>query len=216
MTRDPEEALANSVEIHNAIRAAVAHERAALNHEDKYEQQMKAAGASMYAAFATALKLTEDYQGRQIDDSAVLRIYRGTKPRRWWDAHLAAAKGGDREYAGRLIQWHIDPDQARRRRAQHAIACDAVNKRVAKQRTNAAHGSYKNPKIVKTEPRTEDMRALAEEPQVEVAAAKVTLEDLLGEVNRLQSAARKVEAGHRGEAMEAVRAAARELERWIP
>lgn len=221
------------------IRAAVAHERAAAGHEDKYENQMKAAGASMYAAFAAAAKAAPEHQGRKIDDKALLRLYKGTAPRPWWDAALAAAKlttgsgKADRDHAKRLIQWHVDLDGARARRAQHAIACVSGRKKLSKERTSAARGSRETPKQSPAAPSTAAMRAIA--PSAGASAAggfgagpeegdrewsyeydMVTLEDLLGEVARLQIAAKKVEAGHRADALAAVRHAARQIERYVP
>lgn len=207
-------------EILSAIRAAAANERAAAGHEDKYENQMKAAGANMFHAFTLAIRSAPVYKGRKLDDAAVLRIYKSTSPRQWWDEHLAAAKfvdgrgKADREHAARLIQWHVDLEGARARRAKHALSCVSTRKRVEKQRGVASYGSRENRKSA---PSTEEMRELAAGQGEENAAETViSVEDLLGEVNRLSSAAKKVEPAHRAEALEAVRQAARQIERYVP
>lgn len=217
---------ATHAEIITAIRAAAAHERAASSHEDKYENQMKSAGASMFAAFTLAIRQAPVYLGRRLDDGAVLRIYKSTSPRPWWDEHLAAAKlvdgkgRPDREHAKRLIQWHVDLDGARARRAQHSLKVMASRKRVAAERTSAARGSTVTPK---SEPVTAEMRELAQELGygadalgVEDTTPPVSVNDLLGEINRMSAAVRKVEAAHRGEALEKLRAVAREIERYVP
>lgn len=134
--------------ITQSIRAAAAHEAAAGRHDERYEQQMKAAGASMYAAFCAALRAAPEFQGRQISDRTVLNIYQSPKPRPWWDKELAAArliakdgKTADRERAARLIQWHVDPAGAAARRAKHALTLAAGRKRLEKQGSGPAHGS---------------------------------------------------------------------------
>ena len=198
------------------IRAAIAHERAAAGHEDKYENQMKSAGASMYAAFVAAVRGSEEHKGRKIDEKAILRLYKSTAPRPWWDEALAAAKlvdgrgKADREHAKRLIQWHVDLDGARQRRAQHALSCVKGRKSLSRQGSTASRGSREHPKQA---PSTEEMRTLT---AGEENSATVTLEDLLGEVARLQVAAKRVEAEHRSDALAAVRGAAREIERYVP
>lgn len=134
-------------EITQSIRAAAAHEAAATRHDERYEQQMKSAGASMYAAFTAALRSTPEYHGRQITDRTVLNLYQSSKPRPWWDKELLAAgvqaKHGqpDRERASRLIQWHVDPTAAQSRRAKHALTLAAGRKRLEKQGAGAAHGA---------------------------------------------------------------------------
>jgi hypothetical protein len=136
-----------SAEIVQFLRQATAHEDAAARHDGRYEAQMKAAGASAYAAFCLALKAAPDFQGRQITDQAVLRIYQSPKPRPWWDEHLKAArledKAGkaDRERAARLIQWHVDPDGATQRRAQHTLRLVAGRKKLSKQQSGLTHGA---------------------------------------------------------------------------
>jgi hypothetical protein len=134
-------------DLQQAIRAALAHERAASSHEDKYEQQMKSAGASMYAAFTAALRACDEFRGRQISDRTILNVYQSPKPRPWWDDELAAAGvkredgRADRERAARLIQWHVDPDAARARRAKHVLASASARKKLTDQRATAARGA---------------------------------------------------------------------------
>ena len=221
--------------IQQAIRQAAAHEDAAGRHEDKYEQQMKAAGASMYEAFVLALRGAEEFQGRQIDDKAILRIYQSTKPRKWWDAQLIAAglrstrgdatKGhADRERATRLIQWHVDPLAAQGRRAQHALKEAARRKTLDKQGRGKTHGARVAPKSQAREAAHAERvtqaanaaahagRTLPEEHEpVETAA---TLDDLLREVNRLSSAAKRVPADQRATVREILVVTAREVERY--
>lgn len=208
-------------DITTAIRQALASERAAASHEDKYENQMKSAGASMYAAFTLALRAAPEYQGRKLDEKAILRIYKSTAPRKWWDEALAAAKvttkdgKADRDHAKRLLQWHVDPEGARARRAQHALSCVSSRKRVAAKRTAAARGSRETPKA----PTTAEMREIAVSPALGAGYAAdqvVSIEDLLGECSRLSSAAKKVEPLHRAEALEKLRVTAREIERYVP
>lgn len=205
------------------IRQASAHETAATRHEDRYEQQMKAAGASMYQAFCVALRASEQYHGRKIDDKAVLRIYQSTAPRKWWDEHLAAAKYPGREEAKRLIQWHVDPAGAAARRAQHTIRTLAGKKRLAAQRTAATQGAPVRPKREEvhsariTEANTTAALAGRELPrgaeaEKEHAAPAATMEDLLGELNRLSAAVRRVKAGERDAVLEILRVTAREVE----
>lgn len=206
----------NAVDITTAIRSAVAHERAAAAHEDRYANQMKAAGASMYHAFTLALKGVEEFKGRKLDDKAIERIYKSTKPRPWWDAALAAAKfldgkqRADRDHALRLIQWHLDPEGAYARRLQNSVKAVASRKRAA---TSGLTSTRKQAASAPAAPATEEMRALTENSAPERTP---TVEDLLGEVNRISSAARKVEPANRGEALEALRTAARNLERYVP
>lgn len=211
-------ATANAADIQNCIRAALANERAAAGHEDKYSNQMRSAGANMFHAFTLALKTAPEYVGRKIDDKAVLRIYKSTAPRKWWDEHLRHAKfldgkgRPDRDHAARLLQWHVDPEGAQKRRAKHVMQVVASRKKVDKQRTQAARGS-----TLTHEPMTDEMRELAAEldatPRSEPS---VSTQDLLGECNRLQSAAKKVDPSHRGTALEILRVTAREIERYIP
>lgn len=211
---------ANAADIQTAIRSAAAHERAAAGHEDKYANQMRSAGASMFHAFTLALKAAPEFQGRKVDDKTVLKFYKSTQPRKWWDEHLRHAKfldgkgKPDRDHAKRLLQWHIDPEGAQRRRAQHAMQVVASRKKVATQRTRAARGSTLTP-----EPMTEEMRELAAELEAgDKARAEPTVstQDLLGECNRLQSAAKKVDPAHRAAALEVLRVTAREIERYVP
>lgn len=207
------------------IRQAAAHETAATRHEDRYEQQMKSAGASMYQAFSIALRASEQFQGRKIDDKAVLRIYQSTAPRKWWDAHLAAAKYPSRDEAKRLIQWHVDPAGAQARRAQHVLSVVASRKKLEKQRGAETRGSTLTPKPVReaahsariTEANVTAALAGRELSQKEALLgtenAAATVEDLLGELNRLSAAVRRVKAGERDAVLEILRVTAREVER---
>jgi hypothetical protein len=209
------------------IRQAAAHETAATRHEDRYEQQMKSAGASMYQAFCIALRASEQFHGRKIDDKAVLRIYQSTAPRKWWDEHLKAAKYPSRDEAKRLIQWHVDPAGAQARRAQHVLSVVASRKKLEKQRGAETRGSTLTPKPAMSEAKHAERitegnvkaalagrelpRAVAEE---EHAAPVATREDLLGEVNRISAAVRKVRELQRDAVLEILRVTAREIERF--
>jgi hypothetical protein len=217
--------------IQQHIRQAAAHEDAAGRHEDKYEQQMKSAGASMYEAFVLALRAAEEFKGRQIDDKAILRIYQSTKPRPWWDEQLKAAKliaangKADRERSTRLIQWHVDPNAAQGRRAQHALKEAARRKTLDKQGRGKTHGARVDRKRSQaTEAKhsarvTEAAQTAAlggrELPEGDAPAPKMGLDDLLREVNRLSSAVRKVKPEHREEVCSMLVAAARDVERYI-
>lgn len=217
-------------DILTGIRSALASEDAAARHEGRYEAQMKSAGASMYIAFCEALRASEEFQGRKIDDKAILRLYASNKARPWWDEALKAAKAvnakgdADRDRAMRLIQWHVDPGAALARRAQHTISVLASSKRLDRKRTSESRGSM-----------TRDRAPTAREAQLVVKAAANTahsgrelpgagpveaeardLQDLLGEVNRLSSAVRKVPAAHRAAAFEILKVTAREIERYVP
>lgn len=222
------------------IKQAAAHEDAAGRHVEKYEGQMKAAGASMYAAFQMAAKDAPELQGRKIDDAAITRLYQSSKPRPWWDKALVAAgitakgaKGvGDRERAARLIQWHVDPEAAKSRSAQRQIQQAAAQRALRARRSAAAaeqtRGMTSSHKI-KAGPSTAAMReihvagqaaALAGRGLQVVAggkqagdhAAASSLEDLLAEVNRIQSAVRKVKPDDRTAVFEILRVTAREIE----
>lgn len=217
--------MSESVDITNAIRAAVAHERAASGHADKYEQQMKSAGANMFHAFVLSAKGAPEHAGRKLDDKALLRLYKSTARRTWWDASLAAARltdaagKADRGHAKRLIQWYVDLEGARRARAQHAASCVAQRKKVDKQQVAAARSSRETTKA----PTTAEMRELRDAAVMREAAdqgifaadVSVTVEDLLGECSRLQSAVKKVDQAHRADALEILKVTAREIERHV-
>ena len=219
--------------IHQLIRAAAAHEDAASRHEDKYEQQMKSAGASMYQAFTLALAAAPEFQGRRLDEKAVLRIYQSTRPRQWWDAELVAARllagpaGGqkaDRERAKRLIQWHVDPAGAASRRAQHALK-EAARRKSLNAKSNArAQGARVPPKSEAREARhAAKVTAAAQDAAVGHRGLDadlkqimdVPLDDLMREVSRMGSAVKRVPAEHRGTVREALVVTAREVERYI-
>jgi hypothetical protein len=113
-----------------------------------YEMKMKSAGAAVYEAWGLAVRSQPEYQGRKIDDKALVRIYESTKARPWWDKHLQVVKvegkPADREWAKRTLQWHLDPDAARARRAQALVRSEAHHRRV-KEAASAARprpGSY--------------------------------------------------------------------------
>ncbi len=157
-------------DVTQAIRAAAAHEAAATRHEERYELQMKSAGASMYAAFAAALRACDEFKGRQITDRTILNIYQSPKPRPWWDKELAAARltvgkdgKADRERAARLIQWHVDPAAAAARRAKHALTLAAGRKRLEKQAPARAHGSRAPRAAAPTRAQADRVKAAAED-----------------------------------------------------
>jgi hypothetical protein len=221
-------------EILQLIRSAAGHEDTAGRHEDKHEQQMKSAGASMYAAFALALKAAPEYQGRKIDEKAIQRIYQSTKPRPWWDAHLLAAKltvgvKADRERAARLIQWHLDPVAASARRAQRALQDAARRKKLDKQRSVATHGPRTARKAATVERREAAHAARITEAAHEAVAGGrapgaaqenaaeevLGIDDLLREVNRIGVAAKRVAPKQRGAVRETLVVTAREIERYV-
>jgi len=109
-------------EIVQDIKQARAHARAAEDHDGKSENNLKSAAASMYAGFTKALLEQPKYG--QVTEKQMLTIYKSTTPRPWWDAYLKAggyitkAGNADREGAMRLIQEHIDPKAAIRRRIE--------------------------------------------------------------------------------------------------
>lgn len=148
-------------QIHLALRTAAGHARAAndaMSAADKtYEMKMKSAGAALYEAWGLAVRAQPDFQGRKIDDKALVRIYESTKARPWWDKHLATikvdGKPADREWAKRTMQWHLDPDAARARRAQAVVRSTAHHKRVKEA---AARGA-RTPQA-RSEPTTGEMR----------------------------------------------------------
>lgn len=214
-------------EITNGIRSALASEEAAGRHEDRYDAQMKSAGASMYAAFSVALRASDEFQGRKIDDKAILRVYGSNKPRPWWDHHLKEAKAvtskgaADRDRAKRLIQWHIDPAAALERRAKGQIQQLASQKRLNRQRNSDSRGMNSRP----SEPTAREARIVVEAAANAAHAGRelpgpdepvVTLEDLLGESSRINSAVRKILAANRGSAMTILRQCARQLELHVP
>jgi hypothetical protein len=152
-------------QIHLALRTAAGHARAAhdaMSAADKtYEMKMKSAGAAVYEAWELAVRSLPEYQGRKIDDKALVRIYEGTTPRQWWDKHLSTikvdGKPADREWAKRTLQWHLDPDAARARRAQAVVRSAAHHRRVkeaAEARPRHSGGS--------NAPSTAEMKAVAE------------------------------------------------------
>lgn len=219
-------------QIHQLIRAAAAHEDAAGRHEDKYEQQMKSAGASMYEAFVLALRGAEEFRGRQIDDKAILRIYQSTRPRPWWDEHLkavgllAAPGRADRERATRMIQWHVDVNAAKGRRAEHALRLVAQRKKEARQGVGKTHGAreHHKPSQAREAVHAAKVTAAAQDAAVghrglDDAGLKVMmdcpLDDVLGEFNRISYAIRKVKPADRAVVKDILCTTAREVERYI-
>jgi hypothetical protein len=210
------------------IRQAQAHADAAIRHEDRYGQQMRAAGASMYQAFTLALKGADEYRGRKLDEKAILRLYKSTTPRPWWDAHLCTAKlvdasgRADRDKAKRLIQWHVDPDGAQERRAQAAMRALASKKRLSDQKVAQTQGAMR-PKSAPAREAVHSARITEANTTAALggreleagpvhAASAVSMEDLLGELNRISAAVRRVKAGERDAVLEILRVTAREVE----
>jgi hypothetical protein len=153
----------HSHQINLALRTAAGHARAAhdaMSAADKtYEMKMKSAGAAVYEAWGLAVRAQPEYEGRKIDDKALVRIYESTKPRPWWDKHLSAikveGKPGDREWAKRTLQWHLDPDAARARRAQAVVRSESYHRRVKEA---AAKGARSGGSNAPSQPSTEEMR----------------------------------------------------------
>jgi hypothetical protein len=217
-------------DIQLALRTAAGHERAALQAEAQaaktYEMKMVSAGASAFHAFELAMKAAPEFQGRQIDEKAVRRHYESTKPRPWWDKHLAAVRvngsAATREWGKRLIQWHIDPEAAKARRARR-IADDTARRKVQKVKTERAARQTQGPRGPQVT-RAEANRVVAaststaiagrELPRLELAEVHATAQDCLGEVNRIKSALAKLkEPAQFDNAVELLKAAARELEK---
>lgn len=131
-------------QINLALRTAAGHARAAFDvlktAEGTYEMKMKSAGASVWEAWSLAVKAQPEYVGRKLDEKALVRIYESTKARPWWDRHLAAVsfqgKPVNREWAKRTMQWHVDPDAARARRAKDN-ALSAANYKKRKEKVEA-------------------------------------------------------------------------------
>jgi hypothetical protein len=129
-------------------RSARAHEEAAARHEaaamDKYEQQMRAAGAEMHAAIAllaaeVGLKTppsdARGYEGYMKGKAGkVLAQPIGTLLANL-NADRKDVKGAakDREWAKRITQWHTDPASAGARRIMQ-IATDAKLRLDTKQK----------------------------------------------------------------------------------
>ena len=221
-----------SAEIHQVIRQALAHERAAASHEDKYEQQMRSAGASMFAAFTAAMRACDEFRGRQISDRTILNVYQSPKPRPWWDKELIAAgvkvKDGkaDRERAARLIQWHVDPEGAKARRAKHALAAAAARKRLSDQRTTSAHGERAPREVSRRQAdkingaaheRAHAGRAEREEievlrPDTAAAVGEKARADMLALLGRLQSKARRVDMMALADAVDVLEAVERDFD----
>lgn len=219
-------------EISLALRTAAGHERAAHAAEaagtKQYEMKMISAGASAYSAFVLAIKAAPEYQGRKIDDAAIRRIYSSTKARPWWDAHLKAVRvegePADREWGKRLIQWHIDPEAAKARRA-HSTARRLANHAKTQKKADTRGGRCP-PQAGASAPSTAEMRTVARASQETALAgrelppvlrdASPVLGDLLREVNRLSSAAHRVAPADRAAVLDILIVTAREVERYVP
>jgi hypothetical protein len=156
-----------SHQINLALRTAAGHARAArdveLQADKTYEMKMRSAGAAVYEAWGLAVRSQPEYHGRKIDDRALRRIYESTKARPWWDRCLAAVKvegkPATRDWAKRTMQWHLDPDAARARRAQGQVRSAAHHKRVkAQAAAGAASWGGRTPQA---EPTTAQVRAVA-------------------------------------------------------
>jgi hypothetical protein len=225
-------------EINLALRTAAGHERAAHAAEATgakvYEMKMASAGASAYGAFVLAIKAAPEYQGRRIDDAAIRRIYSSTKPRPWWDTHLKAVKvegkPADREWGKRLIQWHLDPEAAKARRAAHALREATGRKRLKEQGDRATRGARHAPQAAAPAPgrapSTAEMRVVAnaaqstalagrELPQVEEDAGP-KWQELLDELQRITLAARRITREHFGPVLDILRTTVTEVERYVP
>ena len=201
-------------DLQQAIRAALAHERAASNHEDKYEQQMKSAGASMYAAFTAALRGCDEFTGRQISERTILNVYQSPKPRPWWDRELAAG-GVERESAARLIQWHVDPDAARARRAKHVLAAAVARKKLTDQRSTMARGARAPREVSRKE--ADAVRAAGRGAEVDQDEGNAALRDagrakVLALIGRLQSKARRVDMMALADAIDVLEAVERDFD----
>lgn len=120
-----------SQDIQSHIRQAVAHERAANSAEDKYEQQMKAAGYEMWTAFCMAARAAPERSGRRSEEKDLLKLYHGTEKRKWWDDDLAKVDSikvkDKRGFAIDVIQWHLFPVAAQKDRGRR-IAAEATRR----------------------------------------------------------------------------------------
>ena len=119
------------------IQKASAHEDAAGRADQKYQQQMKAAGAELFTAF----KLVMEEAGKPVPDgpAAFERFYAYARKEPWDEA--LRAQGKDREWAKRTLQWHIDPDAAMRRRAERSLADARRRKQLSDPK-----GKYQGPR----------------------------------------------------------------------
>lgn len=161
-----------SVEIRNALHLAAGHERTAYRVEkeaqDKFTDKMKSAGYSAFEAFSLAAR--DAHPGRKIDDAALLRLYKSTTPRPWWDAHLRELKlhdgrTADREWGNRIIQWHTDPDAAQARRVRHTLR-EATQRKAVKAKS--AYGA----RAPQAEPASAELRTLHKAAQTAALAGR--------------------------------------------
>ena len=92
------------------IRAAKGHEDAANRHLERYENQMRAAGAQLYEAF----KMVMTAAGKPPILGQKWRRWYNTAPRAAWDLELAK-ENLDRAWANDVMRWHVDLGDARGR-----------------------------------------------------------------------------------------------------
>ena len=224
-------------EINLALRQGCGFMRSAHEAEEAgnkaYEMKMRSAGASFYTAFSLALKAAPEYQGRKIDEKAIARLYESTKPRPWWDQHLAKVRfdgaAVTRETAKRAIQWHLDLDGARARRAAHALRNANQRKTLGKSNSQGARApraggdagaggdtraAAHSARITETNVATAAAGRAAAGADLEMPQA-FTVEDLLARVNRISSAVRKVKDAERAAVAETLDTTAREIERYV-
>jgi hypothetical protein len=182
-----------SHQINLALRTAAGHARAAadvLSTADRtYEMKMKSAGASVWEAWALAVRSQPEFEGRKIDDKALVRIYESTKARPWWDRHLSTVKfegkPATREWAKRTLQWHTDPDAARARRTKD-VALSAANHKKRKEKVEAQ--GRPRPQA---QPTTAAMREVAAAVAKEKWGQELPGEAALGEIDRLLARIRR-------------------------
>lgn len=155
------------LKINLALRTAAGHYRAAndvlTTAESTCEMKYKSAGASVWEAWCLAVRALPEMAGRKLDDKALARLFSSPKRRPWWDKHLAAVKvegkPATRDWASRTLQWHLDPDAARARRAQQR-AVTAGHQRKVREAAAKVHSRYSNTE--KREPTTAEFRKVVE------------------------------------------------------
>jgi hypothetical protein len=217
--------VADEIQLH--LRTAAANSRIAGEVERKaeaeYEEKMKSAGASLFAAFRMAVETAPEFAGRRIDEKTVARLYESNRPRPWWDKHLAAVKvdgrPATREWASRTLQWHLDPDAAKSRRAQHTarLAANYAKNKAKPVGRGAQAPQPRRADIDRVNDAVQeaanDERAVAVRDEFE-PVEDITMDALLGEVNRISSAVRKVGQADRETVLAILKTAAREIERF--
>jgi hypothetical protein len=160
-------------QINLALRTAAGHARAAQDAEaaavKTYEMKMKSAGAAAWEAWGLAVRAQPEFQGRKIDDKALVRLYESNRPRPWWDRYLSAVKvegkPASRDWAKRTLQWHTDPDAARARHATGLLQQAVAQKKLREQRPSAKPGHDFTPRPHRPHenygPTTAEMRKVA-------------------------------------------------------